>query len=292
MYYCNQYRDDWSRLTSKRSFLMVVVAVVALLSMCGVDAQKGQKKNSPGKKQMKISKASAQQTGGGGKGRKQVPCHIKKWDQGSKVTCEGVLVPRRLCVQCGLKAVKKNGNFVNCKSMHNVDTEKCRAELRKYWKANPRDWKRKQQTERWNAGDKEGLDYFVYSICEQCCDCIPKGSKIGILNRLKSQGKLYTHKRGNCPAQARYDVCKVLPHVRYISPIGGSNHTGWPKICPLLTQWKTSGRSENWLQNRNAAMSPAIVTFLYKMNQANSCSSVPVWNKCVGMETKQKRIFR
>lgn len=139
------------------------------------------------------------------------PCHKKKNAQGKGVLCEGVELPPSLCKSCSLKPTKNNGHFFNCKSIYNLNTPKCKSDLQKYVQKNPCDWKRKLQVQRNLPQDREGLDYFLYSICEQCCDCIKKGTMVTMFNKLKKghtmdQPKLYTPNRGNCPSHAYFDV--------------------------------------------------------------------------------------
>lgn len=139
------------------------------------------------------------------------PCHQNKASLGNGVQCEGVHLPPGLCSQCSLKNVKPDGQFQNCKSIYNIQNAGCKAQLQQYANANPCDWKRKQQVQSWKPQDIEGLDYFVYSICEECCDCIIKGTKPQDYGMLKQTHKpstpsLYTPNRGNCPSHAYFDV--------------------------------------------------------------------------------------
>ena len=139
------------------------------------------------------------------------PCHRNKVAQGKGVKCEGVHLPPNLCQSCALKPVKPNGLFPNCQSIYRTTSPPCKAALRKYADQNPCDWKRKEQLHRFNRLDQEALDFFIYSLCEECCDCIKKGTKpfmFNVLAKKHSAAKptLYSPTRGNCPAHAYFDV--------------------------------------------------------------------------------------
>ena len=148
------------------------------------------------------------------RGQGKNPCHSRKWAMGRGVNCEGVHLPTLMCNKCSLKPVRPNGTFYNCKSVYNIKSKGCKEQLWKYVKANPCDEVRKEQLKRFNSADVEGLDYFIYSICEECCDCILKGTKHEDYEMLKKKHKttrptLYTPLRGNCPAHAHYDVSEM-----------------------------------------------------------------------------------
>lgn len=132
-------------------------------------------------------------------------------------------MPSNLCNKCHLKQSNPNGTFKNCQMIYNLDAPDCRAELQVYVNNNPCDFIRKEQVLRWNQQDKIALDYFVYSICEECCDCIKKGSTASMYDALAAthttaNPTLYTTKRGNCPAHAYYDV-RQLFWVQYMKGV-------------------------------------------------------------------------
>lgn len=262
-------------------------------------------------------------------GQGKNPCHNRKWAMGRGVKCEGVHLPSLMCNRCSLKPVRPNGTFYNCKSVYNIRTKGCKEQLWKYVRANPCDKVRREQLKRFNNADVEGLDYFIYSICEECCDCIIKGTKHKHYEMLKKKHKttrptLYTPLRGNCPAHAHYDVselsnyslswllswtrslsnilynfesiflwkvCRVLPEIRYISKLGGPKYPRWPKICPHLTRWFFSPASKKWYSTQNAKSSYVIKRFLNSVNFANSCSWKSIWSKCLTMEMRQSRVW-
>ncbi len=142
------------------------------------------------------------------------PCHSGRENLGA-AGCTDITLPYNLCVKCPLRDVAWNGDFKDCRSIYDIDAPGCQGQLIEYVQMNQCDWRRAEQVDQWvNSGDpwikeqaKEKLDYFVYAICEQCCDCIPIGStNLDHSAAVQDESKLYTHTRGNCAAHAHYDV--------------------------------------------------------------------------------------
>lgn len=226
-------------------------------------------------------------------GQGKFPCHGNKDVLGAH-GCSSVTLPTNLCSACPLKAVADNGDFVNCGQIYDLDAAGCKSALQTYVAANPCDTKRAAQVSGWSGFDKESLDYFVYSVCEQCCDCIPLGTQEWQYESLLGQHSdadpaLYKPNRGNCPAHAFYDVCKIYPNIKYMKAPGGPDHPDWPNACPLLDSWFYSGASTNWL-NQNTELSFPVQRFLNNMNVANQCKAESVWKSCWDMEKKQNRL--
>lgn len=231
-------------------------------------------------------------------GQGKNPCHPKKAANGNGVQCEHVVLPPGLCNNCALKPVSGNGSFKKCNSIYNINTNKCKTELLKYVQWNSCDKKRSQQYKGlFGEGSKGnvkfqsmiGLDYFVYSVCEQCCDCIKKGSTLANFGK----GPKFVANRGNCPSHAYFDVCKVLPHIRGITFPGGPKKPQvmkMPKVCQLLVKWMQSKDSAQWLSNHNANVPKTVQNFLNLMNKSNKCASESVWKSCVKLEKAQGRI--
>ncbi|PXF39989.1 hypothetical protein BWQ96_10304 [Gracilariopsis chorda] len=220
--------------------------------------------------------------------REDLPCHMDK--QSLNSMCRQVRLPRELCSKCTLRLVKENGGFKDCKSIYNLDAPGCKAKLQRYVDINPCDGKRASQVKAWNPTSKMQLDYFVYSVCEQCCDCIYKGATPGQFQRRKNENRLFHPERGNCPAHAVYDICKVLPNIRYMALGGAPFKEGWENTCKDLRMWLRSEASKNFSTNHNAKMSGNIKKFLRSVNVANQCGSETVWTRCVRMERKQMHI--
>lgn len=142
------------------------------------------------------------------------PCHGAREQLGA-AGCTDITLPHDLCVKCPLRDVAWNGDFQNCRSIYNIHAPGCQGQLIDYVKMNQCDWRRAEQVDQWvNSPDpwvrdqaKEKLDYFVYAICEQCCDCIPISSTwMDHSEAVQDEQKLYTYTRGNCAAHAHYDV--------------------------------------------------------------------------------------
>lgn len=225
----------------------------------------------------------------GGWAQGHIPCHKGKTTL-KATACKAVTIPKGLCTQCKLRQVNpNNGNFVNCKSIYNLDNGQCKPKLQQYVKANPCDWKRKQQVSSWNAHSKMQLDYFVYSLCEECCDCVPKGALPQQYEQRKKAGTLFHNARGNCPAHAFYDICKIWPNIHKLYPGAGKTSNG-VSACAQLGKWFHSPAASNWINNHNTPLSSGLNKFLTNVNAANECGTKQVWQACAIMEQKQKRI--
>ena len=226
-------------------------------------------------------------------GQGKYPCHGEKDILGAH-SCSGVTLPYRLCSACSLKPVAPNGDFVQCNNIYALDNQQCKTELERYVEMNPCDDKRKDQLMGWSSWDIQNLDYFVYSVCEHCCDCIPKGTKEWQFESLSQSHtdeipSLYKPDRGNCPAHAFYDICKLYPNVKYMRTPWGPKHEDWPEACPILDQWFYSGASSNWA-NSVTSLNFEAKRFLNNVNVANQCKNEEVWKSCRNMEAAQGRV--
>lgn len=224
------------------------------------------------------------------------PCHANR-EGGAAYGCSSAIIPHGLCGTCKLKKVDWNGNFVNCRSIYDLDVPGCKGELEKYVAANPCDDKRAEYVASWNDYSKEALDYFVYSVCEQCCDCVPVGQDFSNFDALSAthtnaNPTLYVAERGNCPAHAYYDICKVYPNIKYLRLPGGATHDDWPNICPYLNDWFFSPASNNWEYADYTDISYEVKRFLNDVNIANQCNKRNVWQPCRNMEASQGKVRR
>ncbi|PXF42360.1 hypothetical protein BWQ96_07880 [Gracilariopsis chorda] len=213
--------------------------------------------------------------------------------QGFNVTCGVVALPPRLCSACKLKPILPGGHFEDCTSIFDLESQSCRAELKEYVRLNKHcDPVRAEQVPKMmsSGGARQGLDYFIYSICEQCCDCIPRGTHISQYGFRESIGKLFNAGRGNCPAHAVYDVCKVWPKIRGVVSAGESRKVSAPMVCPHLKTWLRNPDNANWLHRNQVKYHPAVGNFLNSFIDAAGCSARPFWESCVRLETKQKRL--
>lgn len=220
------------------------------------------------------------------------PCHSKRYEQGNDVPCEVITLPPKLCPACKLRPLGYQGNFKDCSNIYNLDDGECRAQLVEYAKLNPCDKRRGWQTKDISA-NREALDYFTYSICEECCDCITMGSQFGQYGWRKAAGTLFKEDRGNCPAHGHYDICRVWPNVKHVkSPWENTPSNLWsmPKVCPLFRDWKFGPHGQNWYNKQQVYISSPIRTFLKQFLKAAQCSEQSFWNDCMTLEKSQNRV--
>eukprot|EP00178_Gracilaria_changii_P012234 TRINITY_DN345_c0_g1_i1.p1 TRINITY_DN345_c0_g1~~TRINITY_DN345_c0_g1_i1.p1 ORF type:complete len:254 (-),score=33.52 TRINITY_DN345_c0_g1_i1:142-903(-) len=230
----------------------------------------------------------------------QNPCHDgrQKKVMGA-FSCDVVVLPSDLCSNCRLRTANEDGVMRNCKSFHDLNANGCMEKIDEYTRDNPCDEKRKKWFDERNM---EKLDYFVYSVCETCCDCIPLKAKASQYQMRKADGTLVKVIRGNCAAHAEFDVCKVLPNIRSMvlkegasaqQQIEGLRASGLPpKVCAPLTEWVLDAREiDKSFKDKNHPGLPGVIKrFLKDLNFANQCRRMKIWERCVDLETKQGRI--
>lgn len=221
------------------------------------------------------------------------PCHPNKSQQGKGVTCDVITLPASLCKSCRLRPYNPNGNFFDCANIYNLDTPQCEAALNSYVKLNPCDEKRKELMNNFASdANKKSLDYFVYSVCEECCDCVRMGTVEGQYAVRKMKKTLLKATRGNCPAHAFYDICKVWPNVKYLKRPNQKTPdlSKWPKMCPMAKQWRDSPSGQNWYNKETVKVSYNFRKFLWRFMSVAGCASQQLWNECVKLETAQNRL--
>jgi len=144
---------------------------------------------------------------------------------------------------------------------------------------------------------RQRLDYFLYSVCENGCDCIPQ------VQADPMHPKIDVH-RGNCQAHTYYDVCKILPNIRLIQSADAatamsSNNTSsivnqLPAVCPIITKWlKKSGDGPNFRHVPYTTVDPAVLYFLEQLVNAEELldpNQTSLWNQCLALEVSQGRI--
>lgn len=220
------------------------------------------------------------------------PCHPYKNQQGKNVGCEVISIPPSLCQSCRLRPFAANGNFNDCSNIYNLDTQTCRDSLVEYAALNPCDTVRNNLVQNLNSGANiKSLDYFVYSVCEECCDCVPMGASVGQYMTRLAAGTLYKSNRGNCPAHAYYDICKVWPQVRYVKKPGEvtPDLSSWPKMCPESKIWRDTPSGQNWYNKAEVSVQPPFAQFLERFVES-SCGGADVWNDCTKLEAAQNRL--
>lgn len=172
--------------------------------------------------------------------------------------------------------------------------------MRQYVNANPCDPVRAAALDKLEANPQDTearqiIDYFLYSLCEQCCDCVPMGANDEFFSQYQaahssSDPALYDPARGNCPAHAYYDVCKVLPKVTSFHKIGQAPKSGMPPACPLLNKWFEQPGSKNWQNDPQTDISPGLRAFLLNMLDVHECAKKQIWDVCYDLEEKQKHL--
>lgn len=221
------------------------------------------------------------------------PCHNGRNVDVQGAPCEGVIIPKKLCRKCRLGDFDELGNFGSCRAIYMLDEPACKEQLEKYVSLNPCDTTRAAQLAGFNVTmNRQSLDYFVYSVCEECCDCVPAGSRPEQFAMLKALGvsKLTSVVRGNCPAHAHYDICKLWPEIRHVASEDKPLRLNLPKVCPMLKSWVMSPAGKNWISNNDAVINNDIKRFLNIFNSVAKCRSKNVWQKCAALETAQDRI--
>ncbi|KAI0558601.1 hypothetical protein FGB62_199g03 [Gracilaria domingensis] len=221
------------------------------------------------------------------------PCHGAKGFIHNEVKCTTVKLPHSICSRCPLRQTLSDGSFEQCDRIYDTSSSQCMISLQEYVDINPCDVRRASALEQLKAGDESGrdeMDYFLYSVCEQCCDCVPMGVQTSDYSQLsqghsRSSPSLWSETRGNCPAHARYDVCKIFPSIKSFGSF--SNEVA---ICDQLTEWIQSDASEEWQTNPNARVSDDIQKFLRDILVAIHCDNRSIWSKCQVMEDKQNHL--
>lgn len=228
--------------------------------------------------------------------RGRIPCHRNRREQDENNDCGVVVFPPGLCSACKLRPFLKNGEFAECDNIYNVETEECREELEKYVRLNPCDRQRKSLLRDKSRDNILGLDYFVYSICEECCDCIPIGTKEGQYTSLKKEGELFKVDRANCATHLTADVCNVIPDVRYVrrpdDPVPENLNQNWPEICPIVRNWKKNAERKRikLSNNNNVSIPDSLRKFLSVFVRAANCNDRDTYDTCLKLEIALGRV--
>lgn len=234
------------------------------------------------------------------------PCHKDKNLQGKgnpRVTCSNVILPPDLCRQCRLREFLSDGQFADCANIYDLNY-KCREELKKYAKLNEKcDPIRAEQVKDFkNEDNRNGLDYFVYSVCEQCCDCVPIRAAVEQFVKRRDKGTLLNVNRGNCAAHAWYDICRIWPDIRSTEPYDPLLHDEEhaeepesetnkpPKICPILFKWIKRPSNQKWVKAGWLWLDRPLKTFLSDLVVSANCTFPRTWKKCTLLEGAQNRV--
>lgn len=221
------------------------------------------------------------------------PCHPNRRVESLGVPCEGIYLPPRMCDKCQLSSYDSKGIFDDCTAIYKIAEPACKAELERYSELNQCDTVRKAQLDNFDdPANRKALDYFVYSVCEECCDCIPRGARSDQYDERKTATPqtLTSLVRGNCPAHAHYDICRIWPEIRHITKPGGTLRLGLPKACPLIREWFFSPASKGWFSQDNTNINFKVRRFLRIFNSVARCRRRSTWQRCTDLEVAQNRI--
>lgn len=231
------------------------------------------------------------------------PCHAKRTTGEGQESCDGIyVVPKKMCAKCTFKKWDtETGNFFNCRSIFDITDPGCVKQLKKYAKANRCDKKRGtdiailSQPSHPDFNDAvERTDYFIYSICETCCDCVPMRSKPNDYGQFKKSGILLKADRGNCPAHARADVCKVWPEVKAVVNKKKDKKKISPLVQPIcsgLRAWLADIKPKGgWFKEPEVEMERDLHFFLNNLTNTIGCKNKNTWKNCVRLESNQNRL--
>lgn len=223
------------------------------------------------------------------------PCHDNKRSLGDGVTCTKVVIPPMMCANCRMKPIiKHNGAFADCKSIYDLTDKECQRQVRYYADRNKNcdPIRAKQVMDFNNPANVEGLDYFLYSVCEQCCDCVPRGAKVEEWYSRKRAGTNLLANRGNCPAHAWYDITLIWPKVKFVSPPRGmADDTEAKELKPMLKNWFNTPANKDWLLQGFTEIEPGLERFFKRFFKVVQCQRSDIWVPCVNLETAQKRLW-
>lgn len=220
------------------------------------------------------------------------PCHPNRnVETLGAFGCEVFTLPRGMCRSCDFRGFDSRGNLDDCSAIYNIDARPCKRQIGEYVRLNPCDTIRARQWRDFdNPANKMALDYFIYSICEECCDCIPNMSTADQFGARFNSNTLISLNRGNCPAHAHFDICRIWPDVTTVTIDGVAPRQGLPKICPQIRSWIESPAGRDWPNNDNADINFRITRFLRIFNRFARCRNRVTWRRCIGLERSQGRI--
>lgn len=216
------------------------------------------------------------------------PCHENKPAEAAPA-CGGLTMPAGLCGACTLRPPLPSGDFADCTQIYDLDAPGCKGKLQEYVAANPCDTRRKELVEAWDADAKTRLDYFAYSMCEQCCDNIEAGSTIEEYDARAAAGTLWTLARGNGPAHFYYDICTIFPgFTHFVSECEADGSQSRPQVCPVMKQWVDD--NPDWFGRQDISAGSVIDNAIEDGMYALTCGNRDQWTQCLDLEQKQNRV--
>jgi len=187
--------------------------------------------------------------------------------------------------------LNKWGNFQDCGNMYHID-DACAAKIEQYATAHQTcDPIRSQYLVDITSSDPNkrqealnGLDYFIYAMCEEVCDCIPYSAPRGAYDIDVS--------RGNCFAHAHYDIMRIFPDIMRIHKMGTPLPIEIPNVKAGLgnmllnhSDWK--GTYKVPFQGEEEMN---IKAFLEQTMEALEADEPANWENCWALECSQNRI--
>lgn len=209
--------------------------------------------------------------------------------------CKHVRLPPSLCTDCKLRMHDDMGVFPgdNQRDIYEID-DACRGALDQYANLNTCDVRYGTAIRMLDtlASSRRRVAYFLYSVCEACCDCVPFGARADEYDQRAAAGTLLTVRRGNCPAHFWWDTCRIWPEVRKITGKNGAAISDdLPNVCEPLKVWLDSADGKGWPKNPKVnGLSKPIRSVLSQMMKRGRCSEKQVWQNCANLETAQDRI--
>lgn len=231
------------------------------------------------------------------------PCHSNKHRMGDSVSCRRINLPRGLCSACPLRPTSPMGEFLKCWDIFDTSAPACLSKMLEYVAANPCDRKRAEAVAAVakNPADRAAratIDYFLYSVCELCCDSIPMGARADrysqyLAAHTLANPTLYTPMRGNSAAHAWFDICKVAPNVTHFAHPDDPPHAREKELrraCGMLDKWGTAPESREWMNTPRVVLEPDLVAFLSLTLEKLQCTKRDVWDQCYILEAAQGRL--
>jgi hypothetical protein len=236
---------------------------------------------------------------------KSSPCHAWDIKHRPSPTCETITIPAGFCQVCGVNAtITSTGEYMDCTVASGFTNaalklnQRCLAMIQKYVTGNPCDIERSNAVNLYESVNltkretgRQVLDNFVYSTCENGCDCIPQ------VNAKPWQLIADIH-RGNCQAHALSDICRHYPNIKLIRGEGTADDdvASLPAVCPLLLDWRNnSGDWRNIRDKPHTTVVPQVEYFLHRLIEAEELLTGTLltnvlWKQCLHLEVAQGRV--
>lgn len=140
-----------------------------------------------------------------------------------------VSMPQNMCSQCPMLPFTGGSYFTNGQyEMYDLDRPPCNTQLLRYLQLNPCD----TETERaLRDKDRKDISYISYSVCEQCCGCIPMGARETQYEVRRACKSFLSVGRGYFGTHFHYDVCRIWSDIEHITTRGGAD-VSRKEVCP------------------------------------------------------------